>query len=42
MNPALAETVKGSDLIIAIGTRLGEIATGAYELIDPKKDGIIG
>ncbi|MAR19297.1 MAG: thiamine pyrophosphate-binding protein [Rhodobacteraceae bacterium] len=37
MNPALAETVKGSDLIIAIGTRLGEIATGAYELIDPKK-----
>ena len=37
MNPALAEPVKGSDLIIAIGTRLGEIATGAYELIDPKK-----
>ena len=37
MNPALAETVKRSDLIIAIGTRLGEIATGAYELIDPKK-----
>jgi acetolactate synthase-1/2/3 large subunit len=37
MNPALAKTVKGSDLIIAIGTRLGEIATGAYELIDPKK-----
>ena len=37
MNPALAETVKVSDLLIAIGTRLGEIATGAYELIDPKK-----
>ena len=37
MNPALAKTVKASDLIIAIGTRLGEIATGGYELIDPKK-----
>ena len=37
MNPALAKTVKESDLIIAIGTRLGEIATGGYELIDPKK-----
>ena len=37
MNPALAKTVKESDLIIAIGTRLGEIATGGYDLIDPKK-----
>lgn len=37
MNPALAKTVKESDLIIAIGTRLGEIATRGYELIDPKK-----
>ncbi|MGB0633992.1 MAG: thiamine pyrophosphate-binding protein [Paracoccaceae bacterium] len=37
MNPLLANTIRNSDLIIAIGTRLGEISTGGYELIDPKK-----
>ena len=37
MNPLLANTIRNSDLIIAIGTRLGEISTGGYELIDPQK-----
>ena len=37
MNPHLANTIKNSDLIIAIGTRLSDISTGGYELIDPQK-----
>ena len=33
INPALAERVKSSDLLIAIGTRLDEMTTGGYTLI---------
>ena len=33
LNPALAKRVRGADLIIAIGPRLGEMTTGAYSLI---------
>jgi len=32
--PALAERVKGSDLLIAVGPRLDEMTTGGYTLID--------
>jgi acetolactate synthase-1/2/3 large subunit len=34
INPALAERVKGCDLLIAIGPRLDEMTTGGYTLID--------
>ncbi|HEY4161567.1 MAG TPA: thiamine pyrophosphate-binding protein, partial [Dongiaceae bacterium] len=34
MNPALAEKVKSADLLIAIGTRLTELTTANYTLID--------
>ncbi|MBS3998040.1 MAG: thiamine pyrophosphate-binding protein [Hydrogenophaga sp.] len=34
INPALAERVRQSDLLIAIGPRLGEATTGGYSLID--------
>ena len=34
LNPALAARVKASDLIIAIGPRLGEMTTGSYTLIE--------
>jgi acetolactate synthase-1/2/3 large subunit len=34
INPALAERVKASDLILAIGTRLDEMTTGGYTLVD--------
>ncbi len=33
INPKLAQRVKDSDLIIAIGPRLGEITTGGYRLL---------
>ncbi len=33
INPALAQRVKDSDLIIAIGPRLGEMTTGGYTLL---------
>lgn len=36
-NPALVETFKTSDLVIAIGTRLGEIVTQGYTLLDLPK-----
>lgn len=35
MNPSLATRVRESDLIIALGTRLGDIATDAYQLLQP-------
>ncbi|MDF1873808.1 thiamine pyrophosphate-binding protein [Vannielia sp.] len=35
MNPALADAVRQADLILALGTRLGDITTGGYKLIDP-------
>ena len=34
INPALAERVKASDLILAVGTRLDEMTTGGYTLVD--------
>lgn len=35
MNAALAKRVRESDLLIAIGTRLGDIATDGYKLLPP-------
>jgi acetolactate synthase-1/2/3 large subunit len=35
INPKLAERVKASDLIVAVGTRLGEFTTGGYKLLAP-------
>lgn len=37
MSPALKKSIQESDLIIAIGTRLGEIATDAYTLLSVPK-----
>ncbi|MFL9811833.1 thiamine pyrophosphate-binding protein [Stutzerimonas sp. VN223-3] len=34
MNPQLAELIKEADLLIAVGTRLGDIATRHYELVE--------
>ena len=34
INPALAERIKSSDLLLAIGPRLCEMTTGGYTLID--------
>lgn len=33
MNPRLAERIREADLLLAIGTRLGDIATGHYGLV---------
>ena len=35
MNPKLAERVRQADLILAVGTRLGDISTDAYTLLQP-------
>jgi len=37
INPALAERIKASDLLIAIGARLDEMTTGGYSLIVPPR-----
>ncbi|RZL67826.1 MAG: thiamine pyrophosphate-binding protein [Variovorax sp.] len=37
INPKLAKRVKESDLIIAIGPRLGEMTTGGYTLLEAPK-----
>jgi len=37
INPKLAARIKNSDLIIAIGPRLGEMTTSGYTLITPPK-----
>ncbi|HSV51466.1 MAG TPA: thiamine pyrophosphate-binding protein [Burkholderiaceae bacterium] len=34
INPALAERVSGADLLIAVGARLGEMASNGYTLLD--------
>ncbi|GFE64993.1 thiamine pyrophosphate-binding protein [Litoreibacter roseus] len=39
MNPALAAKLKDADFLLALGTRLGDIATGSYELMDPAATG---
>jgi acetolactate synthase-1/2/3 large subunit len=33
INPKLAERIRGSDLVIALGVRLGEMTTGGYTLL---------
>ncbi len=35
INPKLAARIKAADLVIALGPRLGEMATSGYTLIDP-------
>jgi acetolactate synthase I/II/III large subunit len=37
LNPKLAARIKDSDLIIALGPRLGEMTTGGYTLLEPPK-----
>jgi acetolactate synthase-1/2/3 large subunit len=37
LNPLLAERIKASDLVIAIGPRLGEMTTGGYTLLQAPK-----
>ena len=34
LDPVLADRVRTADLILAIGTRLGEVATGSYRLLE--------
>ena len=36
-NPALAERIRNSDLVIALGPRLGEMTTSGYELLSAPK-----
>lgn len=36
-NPKLMARLKAADLIVALGTRLGDIATGGYEVLDPTR-----
>ncbi|MFY0690586.1 MAG: thiamine pyrophosphate-binding protein [Paracoccaceae bacterium] len=35
MNPALGKMLQDSDCLLVLGSRLGDIATGGYELLDP-------
>jgi acetolactate synthase-1/2/3 large subunit len=37
MDPALARRVESADVLLALGTRLGEIATQQYSLLDPPR-----
>ena len=37
LNPKLAARIKASDLIIAVGPRLGEMTTGSYTLLEAPK-----
>jgi acetolactate synthase I/II/III large subunit len=37
LNPKLAARIKESDLIIAVGPRLGEMTTGGYTLLQPPR-----
>jgi len=39
MNPKLAARLQQADLLLVLGARLGDIATGGYELIDPAAPG---
>jgi acetolactate synthase I/II/III large subunit len=36
-DPFLVEAIRGADLILALGTRLGDLTTGGYELLKPPK-----
>ncbi len=35
MNPKLGQRLREADLLLVLGSRLGDIATGGYELLDP-------
>lgn len=37
MNPKLGARLRAADVVLALGTRLGDIATGGYELADPAR-----
>ncbi len=37
MNPALGARLAAADLLLVLGSRLGDIATGGYELLDPAR-----
>ncbi len=39
MNPKLATRLREADLLLVLGSRLGDIATGGFELIDPTDPG---
>lgn len=39
MNPKLAQRLQDADCLLVLGARLGDIATGGYELIDPEAPG---
>jgi acetolactate synthase I/II/III large subunit len=39
MNPKLGARLKAADCLLVIGARLGDIATGGYELLDPTVPG---
>ncbi|MGO4914314.1 thiamine pyrophosphate-binding protein [Pseudogemmobacter sp. W21_MBD1_M6] len=39
MNPKLAQRLQDADLLLVLGSRLGDIATGGYELLDPARPG---
>ncbi|MFN3954213.1 MAG: thiamine pyrophosphate-binding protein [Pararhodobacter sp.] len=39
MNPALARRLAEADCLLVIGSRLGDIASGGYEILNPAKPG---
>ncbi|MCB1406271.1 MAG: thiamine pyrophosphate-binding protein [Rhodobacteraceae bacterium] len=39
MNPALAQRLAQADCLLVLGSRLGDIATGGYEILDPAAPG---
>lgn len=39
MNPRLGRRLQEADVVLALGTRMGDIATGGYELMDPARPG---
>lgn len=39
MNPRLGARLAAADLLVVIGSRLGDIATGGYEILDPARPG---
>jgi acetolactate synthase-1/2/3 large subunit len=39
MNPRLGRRLQEADVVLALGTRMGDIATGGYELMDPALPG---
>ena len=39
MNPKLAQRMRDADCLLVLGSRLGDIVTGGYELVDPAAPG---